>query len=123
MARVLLIEDDDGIRDLLTEELSDAGHDVIEAETGEKGLSAILDAPPDLVISDWLMPDMSGGELLQTLKSDHPQLSGMPFVLVSAFADKAHHEEGLELGADAYLTKPVDFELLLETVDKLLVAK
>jgi CheY-like chemotaxis protein len=123
MATVICIEDEDGIRELIAEELTDAGHNVIEAVNGKQGLDLILQQRPDLVVSDWLMPEMSGGELLKALKQDYPQFADVPFLLVSAFVDKARVDQALGSGADAYLTKPIDFDLLLETVDDLLAGK
>jgi len=120
MALIVCVEDEAGIRDLIAGELTDAGHEVIEAADGNEALEVIMRYGPDLVVSDWLMPKMSGGELLKTLRRDHPQFADMPFVIVSAFIDKEYVEQSTGLGVDAYLTKPIDFDLLLETVNRLL---
>ena len=120
MAKILLIEDEEHIRAAISEELLDSGFDVSEAASGAEGLQAILNLRPDLVVCDWLMPGMTGGELLKTLRADHGNFDELPFVFLSAHADQVHKAEGLELGADAYLTKPIDFDLLLETVDTLI---
>ena len=120
MPLVLCVEDEAGIRELLVEELTDAGYQVIEAENGKQGLQAVLEHRPDLVVSDWLMPEMSGGELLTALRREHPGFVTLPFVLVSAFADKPPAKPSHDIAADAYLTKPVDFDQLLDTVAELI---
>ena len=122
MALVLCVEDEPGIRERLVEELTDAGHQVIAAENGKQGLQAVLEHRPDLVVSDWLMPEMSGGELLAALRREHPGFAELPFVLVTAFADKTQTDRSQGIAPDAYLTKPVDFDLLLDTVAGLLKA-
>ena len=122
MPLVVCVEDEPGIRELFVEELTDAGYQVIEAENGKQGLEVVLEHQPDLVLSDWLMPEMSGGELLTALRREHPGFAELPFVLVTAFADKTHTDSSQGIAADAYLTKPVDFDLLLDTVAGLLKA-
>ena len=122
MPLVVCVEDEPGIRELFVEELTDAGYEVIEAENGKQGLEAVLQHRPDLVLSDWLMPEMSGGELLTALRREHAGFAELPFVLVTAFADKTHTDSSQGIAADAYLTKPVDFDLLLDTVAGLLKA-
>ena len=120
MAKIVCVEDEEQIRAVLVEELTDIGHEVIETRNGKEGLDAILQHEPDLVICDWLMPSMTGLELFTALKVDRPQFADLPFVFVSAHANKEHVETGLSLGADAYFTKPVDLERLLNTVTLLL---
>ena len=120
MAKIVYVEDEVEIRASIVDELVDAGHDVIQAANGRAGLAAVLQHDPDLVISDWLMPEMSGFELFQALRCDHPKYAAIPFIFVSAHADRHYVETGLKLGADAYLTKPVDFDALLEAVDFLI---
>lgn len=122
MPLIVCVEDEAGIRELFVEELTDAGYDVIEAENGKQGLEVILEHRPDLVLSDWLMPEMSGGELLTALRHEHPGFAELPFVLVSAFADKTQVDPSQGIAADAYLSKPIDFDLLLDTVADLLRA-
>lgn len=122
MATIVCVEDEPAIRELIVGELTDAGHHVIEAGDGRQGLDAIMTQRPDLVLSDWKMPEMSGGELLETLRRDHPQFAGTPFVFVSAFVDKEYVERGSRFGAAAHLAKPIDFDILLETVGDLLAS-
>lgn len=117
MPKILCIEDEDILREDLVEELTEAGYEVFEASDGRSGHSAILDHTPDLVLCDISMPDMSGYELLVTLRDNHPEFDEVPFVFLSALADRKDVIKGKTLGADDYLTKPIDFELLLATLD------
>lgn len=120
MARILNVEDEADIQADIVEELTDAGHDVITATTGEEGLKAVIENHVDLIICDSLMPVMTGLEFFRRLRADYPEMNDVPFVFLSAHADRTHVEDGLERGADAYLTKPVDFAVLMETVESLL---
>ena len=120
MARILCVEDEDDIRADIVEELMDAGHEVFAASNGLEGLEAVPAFRPDLIISDCLMPKMTGLEFFQALRRDLSDFADTPFVFLSAHADKSHVEEGMELGANAYLTKPVDFDRLLVIVNALL---
>jgi len=117
MTRILCIEDETALREDIVEEFSDAGYETLAAENGEVGYRAILDHRPDLVLCDINMPDMNGHELLTRLRTEHAELGDMPFVFLSALADRRDIIAGKKLGADDYLTKPVDFEMLLATVE------
>jgi DNA-binding response OmpR family regulator len=116
MAIILCIEDDGDLRADLVEELRDAGYETIEASDGEEGLAAIIESHPDLVICDICMPRLNGYELLQTLRGHHPDLAEIPLVFLSALGERDRVVAGRELGADEYLTKPVDYDLLLAAV-------
>lgn len=120
MAKLLCVEDESEIQADILEELTDAGHAVATATTGVEALQAIAGDRFDLILCDNLMPVMSGLDLLGRIRSNHPELAGIPFIILSAHADKTHVQQGLERGADAYLTKPVDFAELLGTVERLL---
>lgn len=120
MARIVLVEDEAQLRDLIALELDDEGHEVLRAADGREGLETIVRERPDIVICDWLMPRMSGHDLFVALRRDHAELEALPFVFMSAHADREHVQRGLGLGADAYLTKPVDFDQLFETIDRIL---
>lgn len=117
MAKLLCIEDDAELLEIITEELADAGHTVLQAAVGCVGLEMILKHNPDLVISDISMPGMNGYVLLKTLRKNHPDFAEMPFIFLSALADRDHVIDGLDLGADDYLTKPIDYEMLAVRVD------
>jgi DNA-binding NarL/FixJ family response regulator len=110
--RILCIEDDQETAALLAEELSEQGYEIALARDGAEGLAAILKAPPDLVLADISMPVMSGFELLERLTAFEPRFARIPFVFLTALADRDNELRGWRLGADDYVTKPVDFEVL-----------
>jgi DNA-binding response OmpR family regulator len=117
MARILCIEDDSELLQIMCEELSEVGHEVLQA-TGEcAGLEMIVNNRPDLIVSDISMPGMNGYVLLKTLRQKHPEFAETPFIFLSALADRDHLIDGLELGADDYLTKPIDYDLLIARVE------
>ena len=116
MKRIVCVEDESEIRQVLVDELVDAGYEVEEAADGILGMDAILRNKPDLVVSDISMPQMSGHELLQNVRENYPEFADMPFIFLSALADREHIVEGKSLGVDDYLTKPIDFDLLLVTI-------
>jgi len=116
MRTILCIEDEPDIRESICEELVDAGFKVIEAGNGQEGLVAIQQNEPDLVLCDINMPVMDGSALLMCLRENYPDLAGVPFVFLSANADRNFVIAGKELGADDYLTKPIDFDLLIATI-------
>lgn len=117
MARILCIEDEAALRRIIADELRDAGLEVIEAGDGEEGLAAILHLRPDLVLCDVTMPGLSGYDVLGRLRSRCDALADIPFVFLSALADRKDVIAGRQLGADDYLTKPIDLDLLLATVE------
>jgi DNA-binding response OmpR family regulator len=110
--KILCIEDDRETAALIAEELLDRGYEVTVAHDGREGLAAILRTMPDLVLSDISMPVMSGFELLERLIALAPRFSKMPFVFLTALTDRDNELRGRQLGADDYVTKPIDFELL-----------
>jgi DNA-binding NarL/FixJ family response regulator len=110
--KILCIEDDRETAALIAEELLDRGYEVTVAHDGRDGLSAILRVMPDLVLSDISMPAMSGFELLERLAALAPRFSHMPFVFLTALTDRDNELKGRQLGADDYVTKPIDFDLL-----------
>src|SRR6202140_2396479 len=111
--KILCIEDDRDTASLICEELVDRGFEVRAAYNGREGLAAILKEPPDLVLSDVGMPGMSGFELLRALTSMEPRFESMPFVFLTALSDHDNELKGWQLGADDYLTKPVDSDVLV----------
>jgi DNA-binding NarL/FixJ family response regulator len=110
--KILCIEDDRETAALIAEELSDRGYAVTLAYDGREGLAAILKTMPDLVLSDISMPAMSGFELLEQLVRLAPRFSKMPFVFLTALTDRDNELKGRQLGADDYVTKPIDFDVL-----------
>jgi DNA-binding response OmpR family regulator len=110
--KILCIEDDRETAALIAEELAERGYDVHVAHDGREGFAAILKVMPDLVLSDISMPVMSGFELLERLTSLAPRFGRMPFVFLTALTDRDNELKGRQLGADDYVTKPIDFDLL-----------
>jgi class 3 adenylate cyclase len=121
MALILCIDDEEPLRRLITAELRDAGYQTLEAADGRAGLAAIQTHAPDLILCDVNMPLMNGYELLSELRELHPHLAEAPFVFLSALADRRDIIAGKRLGADDYLTKPVDMEVLIATVESRLM--
>jgi len=109
---ILCIEDDRETAALISEELVDRGYAVTLAYDGNEGLAAILRTMPDLVLSDISMPAMSGFEVLERLTALTPRFSKMPFVFLTALTDRDNELKGRQLGADDYVIKPIDFDLL-----------
>jgi DNA-binding response OmpR family regulator len=110
--KILCIEDDREAASLIAEELADRAYDVTLAFDGREGFAAILKTMPDLVLSDISMPAMSGFELLERLSALAPRFGNMPFVFLTALTDRDSELKGRRLGADDYVTKPIDFDLL-----------
>jgi DNA-binding NarL/FixJ family response regulator len=114
--RILCVEDDRETAALIVEELVDRGFEVEIAHDGQEGLARILREAPNLVLADISMPVMSGFELLERLTAVAPRFANMPFVFLTALADRDDELKGRQLGADDYVTKPVDFELLVAII-------
>jgi DNA-binding NarL/FixJ family response regulator len=112
LSKILCIEDDSQTASLLREALTDFGYQALVARNGEEGLAAILSDKPDLVVCDVRMPQMSGFEVLERLPALGQDYAGIPFVFLTALGDRDSELAGRRLGADDYLTKPVDFEML-----------
>ena len=113
--KILCIDDDREIAVLIAEELSNRGFEVIVAYDGHEGFVAILKLMPDLVLCDISMPIMSGFEVLERLNALAPRLGHIPFVFLTALADRESELRARRLGADDYVTKPIDFDML-ETI-------
>ena len=114
--KVLLIEDNQDIRENVTEILSLANYEVIEADNGKVGVELAKKEVPDLIICDIMMPQLDGYGVLHLL-SKSPDTSSIPFIFLTAKAEKEDFRKGMNLGADDYLTKPFDDLELLDTVE------
>ena len=102
-ARVLLVEDDATVRDVVTRYLGEAGYEVTEAVDGRAGLQSTRDRLPDVVVLDLMLPGMSGLDVCRALRRDHERL---PILMLTALGEERDRVRGLELGADDYVTKP-----------------
>ena len=115
--KVLCIEDDRETAALIAEELVERGFEVSVAHDGRAGFAAILKNMPDLVLSDISMPVMSGFEVLERLTALEPRFAKMPFVFLTALTDRDNELKGRQLGADDYVTKPIDFDVLTTIIN------
>lgn len=116
-ARVLVVEDEADVRDLIVLHLKREGFEVSSVEDGEKGVKHFDGATPDLAVVDWMLPGMSG---LDVTKWIHENRKGLPILMVTARADSADIVRGLESGADDYVTKPFEIPVFLARVRSLL---
>lgn len=115
--KILLVEDDQSLRDLFITKLAKHNYDVLLAADGEEGLVRAKTEQPDLVILDIVMPRMSGFELLSRIKND-PLTRGIPVFILTNLSLDADFSKGRELGADDYLIKPhLKWDDLLEKID------
>jgi DNA-binding response OmpR family regulator len=105
MSRVLVVEDDPDISDLISHYLQKAGHTVDSAASGTAALRRVKEAAPDLVLLDLMLPGMDGLLVCQTLRSD-PTTAAIPIIMLTARGEETERITGLELGADDYVTKP-----------------
>ena len=108
---ILCIEDDADTSELLVEVLTGDGFAVSAAPSGLAGLSA-LDQKPDLVLCDIDLPDVSGFEVLERIRSGDLLPPGVPFIFLTAFSQRTHQIQARQLQCDDYVVKPIDFELL-----------
>lgn len=120
-SKILVVEDNEEVRLLLRRQLTPT-HEVVEAADGRAGLEAAREHEPDLIISDVMMPEMDGFALCEAVKTDET-LAVTPVLLLTAKAGPAHVREGLEHGADAYVSKPFDAEVLHARVNNLIESR
>ena len=119
MKRLLIADDEDGIRALVRMTLDVESLEILEAADGNEAVTLARDTLPDLILLDVMMPGRSGFEVCRTLKSD-PATAAIPVVMLTARAQTADREEGRAAGADDYLTKPFSPIELLHKIDDLL---
>lgn len=119
MYKILVIEDNELIRDNIEELLELSNYRVVTASNGQKGLVQIQTELPDLILCDIDMPKMNGYQFLEHVKSN-PKTAIIPFVFITSSAQKEDIEKGLISGADSYLTKPFTIEDLTTTLEKCL---
>lgn len=113
---ILLIEDDADMRDNTAEILELASYRVLKAENGRRGIELARKDPPDLVLCDIMMPELDGYSVLHMLGRD-PATAELPFIFLSAKAERSDVRKGMELGADDYLTKPFEESELLSAIE------
>lgn len=121
MAKILLVEDNELNRDMLSRRLARKGYDVVLAEDGAKGVAAATAERPDLVLMDMSLPVLDGWEATRRLKAD-PGTRTIPVIALTAHAMSTDREKAAEAGCDDYDTKPVELERLLGKIERLLRA-
>jgi CheY-like chemotaxis protein len=121
MPTILLVEDNELNRDMLSRRLVRRGYAVISAPDGAQGL-AMARSAPDLILMDIGLPDIDGWQVTQLLKTD-PQTRAIPIIALTAHALLTDRERAREVGCDDYDTKPVEFGRLTQKIEALLVAK
>lgn len=119
MARLLLIEDNEMNRDMLSRRLERRGYQVLSAVDGEEGIEVARTELPDLILMDMSLPLLDGWEATRKLKAI-PSTSSIPVLALTAHAVSGDREKALEVGCDDYDTKPVEFTRLLEKIQGLL---
>lgn len=122
MSRILVVEDEATIAELISINLRHAGHDVAIAATADLARQAVVDALPDLVLLDWMLPGQSGLALLERWRSD-PRTRQLPVIMLTARAAESDRVAGLDAGADDYLSKPFSNKELLARIRALLRRK
>ena len=119
MAKILIIEDTENNRVLLTRRLRPRGYDIITAEDAEKGLLLVESERPDLVLMDVGLPGLNGWDATRQLKSN-PATKHVPVIALTAHAMDGDREKAIAAGCDEYEIKPIDFNRLFEKIDWLL---
>jgi DNA-binding response OmpR family regulator len=119
LQRVLVADDEDDVRDLVTFRLTRSGYEVLEARDGAEALELAIAHTPDLAVLDAMMPKLDGYELTRRLRAE-PATSPMPIILLTARTQEADVTRGFEAGADDYLKKPFSPEELVARVRSLL---
>lgn len=119
MAKVLLVEDNEMNRDMLSRRLERKGFEVVFAQDGSIAVDMATTEQPELILMDMSLPVLDGWEATRRIKSN-PDTSGIPVIALTAHAMAGDREKALEVGCEDYDTKPVDFPRLLSKIDALL---
>ena len=120
MHTILIIDDEESIRNSLTGILQDEGFSTLIAESGDEGLLKLQEEKPDLIFLDVMMPDMTGDEVSAQLKEDE-ELSRIKFIFMTAIVTKDETENmGTNIGGNEFLAKPVKTDELLATIERVL---
>lgn len=122
MPKILLVEDNEMNRDMLSRRLQRKGYEVVIAQDGEQALTLAPQEEPDLILMDVSLPAMDGWQVTRLLKS-HDRTRHVPVIALTAHALSSDRERAFEVGCDDYDTKPVEFARLSEKIENLLVEK
>ena len=119
MTKILLVEDNEMNRDMLSRRLARRGYEVVMAVDGEQGVNMAATETPDLILLDMSLPVLNGWDAAQKLKAD-PATQKIPIIALTAHAMGGDREKALEAGCDEYDTKPVELKRLLEKMNQFL---
>jgi CheY-like chemotaxis protein len=119
MKRILIVEDNELNRDVLSRRLMSRGYEVLQAEHGEEGLALARWHVPDLILMDLGMPEVDGWECARRLKAN-PATAAIPIIALTAHAMSDDRQKALDAGCDEFDTKPIDFSGLLAKMERLL---
>lgn len=119
MKKILIIDDNQGIRETTAEILELENFNVLLAKNGKEGIENVLKLKPDLIICDIKMPIMDGYEVIKYLKKES-KTAMIPIIILTAKTEKYDIKKVLELGANAHVSKPFDFESLLKLINSLI---
>ena len=120
MEKILLIEDNEALRENTAEILTLANYVVSTAENGKIGVEMAMANPPDLIVCDIMMPVLDGYGVLHLLSKNN-ELAGVPFIFMTAKSERSDFRKGMEMGADDYITKPFDDIELLNAIEARLI--
>ncbi len=121
MAKILLVEDNEMNRDMLSRRLARKGHEVVVGEDGQKAVDMATSEGPDIILMDMSLPVIDGWEATRRIKAA-PETAGIPVIALTAHAMAADRQKALDAGCDDYDTKPVELDRLLGKIDALLNA-
>jgi CheY-like chemotaxis protein len=121
MARILLVEDNEMNRDMLSRRLVRGGYEVIIAEDGARGVAIAMSDKPDLILMDMSLPVIDGWEATRRIKAT-PEISRIPIIALTAHAMAGDRDKALASGCDDYDTKPIELQRLLRKMETLLTA-
>ena len=117
--RILIVDDEPAIREMVAVALELADFDVLEAENAQRGHEIIVDERPDLVLLDWMLPSVTGIELARRLKRDETT-NEVPIIMLTAKSEEDNKIQGLDVGADDYITKPFSTRELISRIKAVL---
>ncbi|PTX93815.1 two-component system response regulator [Spartobacteria bacterium LR76] len=116
MAKILLVEDNELNRDMLSRRLSRRGYEVLIAVDGEEGITQATDASPDVILMDMSLPKVDGWEATRQIKAN-AATAGIPVIALTAHAMAGDREQALAAGCDDYDTKPIELDRLLAKIE------
>lgn len=119
MAKILIVDDEEGVRVVARTILKKGGHEIMEAEGGKEGLRMLESWTPDIIILDVMMPEMDGWEVCEKIKSE-PKFKGIPVIMFTVKGEMEDMRHSRGTGADAHVSKSFGMDVLLKTVESLL---